>query len=81
MNHLLRAEVMLPPMPRVLRPATLVATAMIRRGGPSHHAGLVREMSGLYNRPVVEKALDRRDAAAEGVYRVLAMNTGCSYYR
>ncbi|MFN8226323.1 MAG: oxygenase MpaB family protein [Mycobacterium sp.] len=76
MNHLLRAEVMLPPMPRVLRPATLVATAMIRRGTLATMPVWMREMSGLYNRPVVEKALDRAVTLPLKVsYRVLAMNT------
>ena len=32
MRHLLRADVMLPPMPLALRPATLVITAFLRQG-------------------------------------------------
>jgi len=47
MNHLLRAEVMLPPMPAVLRPATLVITAFIRRGTLATMPRWMREMSGL----------------------------------
>ncbi len=47
MNHLLRAEVMLPPLPAPLRPATLVATGFIRRGTLATMPLWMREMAGL----------------------------------
>jgi uncharacterized protein (DUF2236 family) len=47
MNHLLRAEVMLPEMPAVLRPATLAVTAVLRRGTLATMPRWMREMAGL----------------------------------
>ena len=47
MNHLLRAEVMLPEMPWYLRPATLATTAFIRRGTLATMPRWMRSMSGL----------------------------------
>lgn len=47
MNHLLRAEVMLPEMPLLLRPATLIITAFLRRGTLATMPRWMREMSGL----------------------------------
>ncbi len=47
MNHLLRAEVMLPRMPMALRPATMVATAVLRRGTLATMPRWMREMAGL----------------------------------
>ena len=47
MNHLLRAEVMLPEMPLVMRPATRVITAFLRRGTLATMPRWMREMSGL----------------------------------
>ena len=70
-----RAEVMLPPMPRVLRPATLVITAFIRRGTLATMPVWMREMSGLYGRPAVQKTLDAAVTLPLKVsYRILAMN-------
>lgn len=47
MNHLLRAEVMLPQMPMPIRPATAVITAFLRRGTLATMPRWMREMSGL----------------------------------
>ena len=47
MTHLLRAEVMLPEMPLLMRPATLVITAFLRRGTLATMPRWMREMSGL----------------------------------
>lgn len=58
MNHLLGAEVMLPPVPAALRPATLVITGFIRRGTLATMPRWMREMSGLYGNPAVQRALD-----------------------
>jgi uncharacterized protein (DUF2236 family) len=47
MNHLLRAEVMLPELPAALRPGTLVITAFLRRGTLATMPRWMREMAGL----------------------------------
>ncbi|HEX7824874.1 MAG TPA: oxygenase MpaB family protein [Mycobacterium sp.] len=47
MNHLLCAEVMLPEMPTVLRPATKIVSAFLRRGTLATMPVWMREMSGL----------------------------------
>lgn len=47
MRHLLRAEVMLPPMPWPLRPATLVITAFLRRGTLATMPRWMRTMGGV----------------------------------
>ncbi len=47
MHHLLRAEVMLPPMPLPVRPATAVITAFLRQGTLATMPRWMREMAGL----------------------------------
>lgn len=47
MHHLLRAEVMLPPMPPAVRPATWVITSLLRRGTLATMPRWMREMSDL----------------------------------
>ena len=47
MRHLLRAEVMLPEMPQIMRPATLVVTAFLRRGTLATMPRWMRAMAGL----------------------------------
>ncbi|CAJ1506395.1 oxygenase MpaB family protein [[Mycobacterium] burgundiense] len=54
MKHLLRAEVMLPEMPRVLRPATWVATAVLRRGTLATMPRWMRELAGLSTSRVLD---------------------------
>ncbi|BBZ05068.1 hypothetical protein MCHIJ_45050 [Mycolicibacterium chitae] len=56
MNHLLRAEVMLPDMPLALRPATLVITAFLRRGTLATMPRWMRQMSGLPTSRVLDAA-------------------------
>ena len=48
MNHLLKAEVMLPPQPLVLRPMTWVITRVLRAGTIATMPMWMREMSGLH---------------------------------
>lgn len=47
MQHLLGAEVMLPKLPLLLRPATLVITAFLRRGTLATMPRWMRKMAGL----------------------------------
>ncbi|MGY0500273.1 oxygenase MpaB family protein [Nocardia sp. FBN12] len=47
MNHLLDAEVMLPPMPRLLRPLFTIVAAFLRRGTLATMPRWMREMAGL----------------------------------
>ncbi|PQM46355.1 hypothetical protein C1Y40_03475 [Mycobacterium talmoniae] len=47
MQHLLRAEVMLPPMPLLLRPATRVIAAFLRRGTLATMPRWMRELGGV----------------------------------
>lgn len=47
MNHLLTAEVMLPPLPLAARPVTWVATRALRAGTIATMPKWMREMSGL----------------------------------
>ncbi|QWF83860.1 oxygenase MpaB family protein [Amycolatopsis sp. CA-230715] len=47
MDHLLHAEVMLPPMPAVLRPITLVVTRILRAATIATMPRWMRTMSGL----------------------------------
>ncbi|MFD4459610.1 oxygenase MpaB family protein [Nocardia sp. NPDC058480] len=47
MNHLLDAEVMLPPMPLVLRPLFKIVAAFLRRGTLATMPRWMREMAGL----------------------------------
>ncbi|CAJ1583924.1 oxygenase MpaB family protein [[Mycobacterium] wendilense] len=54
MNHLLQAEVMLPEMPRALRPATWVVTALLRRGTLATMPRWMREMAGLPTSPLLD---------------------------
>jgi uncharacterized protein (DUF2236 family) len=54
MRHLLRAEVMLPPHPVVLRPASLAVSAVLRRGTLATMPRWMREMVGLGTSPVLD---------------------------
>ncbi|MFC4127864.1 oxygenase MpaB family protein [Nocardia rhizosphaerae] len=47
MNHLLDAEVMLPPMPPILRPMFTLVAAFLRRGTLATMPRWMREMAGL----------------------------------
>ncbi|RDI45259.1 oxygenase MpaB family protein [Nocardia mexicana] len=47
MRHLLRADVMLPPMPLLFRPFFKIVTAFLRRGTLATMPRWMREMSGL----------------------------------
>ncbi|CAM3882253.1 oxygenase MpaB family protein [Smaragdicoccus niigatensis] len=47
MKHLLRADVMLPPIPLVLRPFMWIVTAFLRRGTLATMPRWMRQMSGL----------------------------------
>lgn len=47
MRHLLRSDVMLPPMPLVMRPASKFVAAMLRRGTLATMPVWMREMAGL----------------------------------
>ncbi len=57
MNHLLRAEVMLPPMPPALRPGALVITAFLRQGTLATMPKWMRRMSGLPVNPALDAAV------------------------
>jgi uncharacterized protein (DUF2236 family) len=54
MRHLLRADVMLPPVPLLLRPATMVATAFLRQGTLATMPRWMREMAGLRTSPALD---------------------------
>ena len=54
MDHLLNAEVMLPPMPRVLRPATWVVNKLLRMATIATMPGWMRKMGGLRQSRVVD---------------------------
>lgn len=54
MRHLLGAEVMLPEMPLLLRPATLVITALLRRGTLATMPRWMRKMAGLSTSRVLD---------------------------
>jgi uncharacterized protein (DUF2236 family) len=57
MRHLLRADVMLPPMPLLLRPGTLVMTAFLRQGTLATMPRWMRKMSGLRTSRVLDAAV------------------------
>ena len=57
MNHLLKAEVMLPPMHPLLRPGSRVVSAFLRRGTLATMPKWMREMSGLPVNPVLDAAV------------------------
>ncbi|WP_243640439.1 oxygenase MpaB family protein [Nocardioides jejuensis] len=57
MHHLLQAEVMLPPMSPLLRPATVVTTRILRRGTLATMPPWMREMSGLPVNPLLDAAV------------------------
>ncbi|MGV0743309.1 oxygenase MpaB family protein [Mycolicibacterium sp. XJ870] len=57
MRHLLRAEVMLPQMPLLLRPFTQVITAFLRRGTLATMPRWMREMAGLNISRVLDAAV------------------------
>jgi uncharacterized protein (DUF2236 family) len=71
MEHLLRAEVMLPQMPLVLRPFTKIITAFLRRGTLVTMPRWMREMVGLStSRPLDVVVVPPLRAA----FRVIAMS-------
>jgi uncharacterized protein (DUF2236 family) len=72
MNHLLRAEVMLPAMPSALRPVTLIATAFLRHGTLATMPRWMREMSGLSTSRVLDALVVLPLRAA---FRTIAMST------
>ena len=79
MNHLLRAEVMLPPMPLPLRPAALVITGILRRGTLATMPRWMREMAGLsVPRPWSAARRGGDVAAAHGVPGDQPRHAGCS---
>jgi len=57
MNHLLQADVMLPPMPLLARPIALLSTRAIRAGTISTMPRWMREMSGLRQRRTTDVAI------------------------
>ncbi|MDT4913909.1 MAG: hypothetical protein QOC66_3037 [Pseudonocardiales bacterium] len=57
MRHLLRADVMLPPQPRVLRPATVVVSRVLRAATVATMPHWMREMSGLRQARIVDAAV------------------------
>ncbi|OBF84998.1 hypothetical protein A5791_23610 [Mycobacterium sp. 852002-51163_SCH5372311] len=57
MNHLLRAEVMLPPMPPLMQPGALLVAAVLRRGTLATMPKWMRQMSGLPVNPVLDAAV------------------------
>ena len=76
MNHLLRAEVMLPPMPLPLRPATLVITGFLRRGTRATMPRWMREMAGLSVSPTLERTLDAAvTLPLRTAFRVISLDT------
>lgn len=72
MHHLLHAEVMLPQMPLVLRPATLVVTAMLRRATLSTMPRWMRKMGGLGTSRLLDAAIVPPMSAA---FTVISMST------
>jgi uncharacterized protein (DUF2236 family) len=57
MNHLLQADVMLPPMPLVARPVAVLSTRALRAGTISTMPRWMREMSGLHQRRITDLAI------------------------
>lgn len=57
MRHLLRAEVMLPPQPRILRPVTFVVTRTLRAATIATMPRWMREMAGLRQPAVIDTAV------------------------
>ena len=57
MRHLLRAEVMLPPQPRVLRPVTFAVTRTLRAATIATMPRWMREMAGLRQPAVIDAAV------------------------
>lgn len=55
MRHLLQADVMLPPMSPLFRPATFVSTQVLRRGTLATMPAWMREMSGLPVNPLSDR--------------------------
>ncbi|MGV0634303.1 oxygenase MpaB family protein [Mycolicibacillus trivialis] len=72
MNHLLRAEVMLPPMPLALRPFTWVITAFLRRGTLATMPRWMRTMAGLPTSPILDVLVVPPLSAA---FTVISMST------
>jgi uncharacterized protein (DUF2236 family) len=57
MDHLLNAQVMLPPMPRALAPARWLANAALRAGTIATMPHWMRELAGLHQSRVVDVAI------------------------
>jgi uncharacterized protein (DUF2236 family) len=57
MNHLLQADVMLPPMPLVARPIASLSTRALRAGTISTMPRWMREMSGIRQRRTTDLAI------------------------
>jgi uncharacterized protein (DUF2236 family) len=57
MNHLLRADVMLPPLPRALAPVTWVSTRALRAGTIATMPRWMRDLAGLRQSRVVDVAI------------------------
>jgi uncharacterized protein (DUF2236 family) len=57
MRHLLKADVMLPPQPRILRPATVVVTQVLRAGTIATMPQWMRELSGVRQPRAVDLAV------------------------
>lgn len=72
MNHLLRAEVMLPPMPLLLRPFTWVITAFLRRGTLATMPRWMRELAGLPTSRLLDAAVVAPLSAA---FTVISLST------
>ncbi|MBU9766013.1 DUF2236 domain-containing protein [Mycobacterium sp. TNTM28] len=72
MNHLLRAEVMLPRMPLLLRPGTRVITALLRRATLATMPRWMRKMGGLGTSRVLDAAIVPPMSAA---FTVISMST------
>jgi uncharacterized protein (DUF2236 family) len=57
MDHLLNAEVMLPPVPRALRPATWVINKALRAATIATMPQWMRKLGGLRQPPIVDAAI------------------------
>lgn len=72
MRHLLRAEVMLPRMPLLLRPGTFVITTMLRQATLATMPRWMRKMGGLSTSRVLDAAIVPPMSAA---FTVISMST------
>jgi uncharacterized protein (DUF2236 family) len=72
MNHLLRAEVMLPKMHPLLRPGALITGAFLRQGTLATMPKWMREMSDLPVNPVLDAAVT---PVLRLAFRTIRLNT------